>query len=119
MLSVRPRELRLVIQHHEAAMTTISCSSFIVLSFICAPTSSSDAKEDFYSQLDEAIKHIPKKEALILLGDFSVRVGHFGVDKCNENERRLLELCTFHHLCITNTVKMRHRFSWMHPRSRR
>ena len=28
MLSVRPRELRLVIQHHEAAMMTISCSSF-------------------------------------------------------------------------------------------
>ena len=28
MLSVRPRELRLVIQHHEAAMRTISCSSF-------------------------------------------------------------------------------------------
>ena len=26
MLSVRPRELRLVIQHHEAAMMTISCS---------------------------------------------------------------------------------------------
>ena len=36
MLSVRPRELRLIIQHHEAAMMTISCSSFIVyrLSFI-------------------------------------------------------------------------------------
>ena len=29
MLSVRPRELRLVIQHQEAAMMTISCSSFI------------------------------------------------------------------------------------------
>ena len=33
MLSVRPRELRLVIQHHEAAMTTISCSSFVVYRF--------------------------------------------------------------------------------------
>ena len=26
MLSVRPRELRLVIQHHQAAMMTISCT---------------------------------------------------------------------------------------------
>ena len=34
MLSVRPRELRLVIQHHEAAMMTISCSSFIVYTYI-------------------------------------------------------------------------------------
>ena len=29
VLSVRPRELRLVIQHHEAAMMKISCSSFV------------------------------------------------------------------------------------------
>ena len=28
MLSVRPRQLRLVIQHHEAALMKISCSSF-------------------------------------------------------------------------------------------
>ena len=32
-ISVRPRELRLVIQHHEATMMTISCSSFIVYRF--------------------------------------------------------------------------------------
>ena len=95
-------------------------------------TSSSDAKDAFYSQLDKVIKHIPKNEALILLGDFNARVGndqdswpyclgHFGVGKCNENGQRLLELCTHHHLCITNTffdVKLHHRFSWMHPRSK-
>ena len=34
VLSVRPRELRLAIQHHEAAMMTISCSSFIVYQFV-------------------------------------------------------------------------------------
>ena len=38
-------------------------------------TSSSDAKDAFYSQLDEVIKHIPKNEALIRLGDFNARVG--------------------------------------------
>ena len=35
--------------------------------------------------------------------------------------QRLLELCTYHHLCITNTffaVKLHHRCSWMHPRSK-
>ena len=75
-------------------------------------TSSTNAKDTFYSQLDDAIKHIPNNEVLILLG---------GVGKCNENGQRLLELCTYHHLCITNTffgVKLHHRFSWMHPRSK-
>ncbi|XP_066021426.1 uncharacterized protein [Pocillopora verrucosa] len=95
-------------------------------------TSSTDAKDIFYSQLDDAIKHIPNNEVLILLGDFNARVGndqgswpdclgHFGVGKCNENGQRLLELCTYHRLCITNTffgVKLHHRFSWMHPRSK-
>ena len=38
VLSVRPRELRLVIQHHKAAMMTISCSSFIVR-LVLQPTS--------------------------------------------------------------------------------
>ena len=80
----------------------------------------------------DAIKHIPNNEVLIPLGDFNARVGndqgswpdclgHFGVGKCNENGQRLLELCTYHHLCITNTffgVKLHHRFSWMHPRSK-
>ena len=38
-------------------------------------TSSTDAKDTFYSQLDDAIKHIPNNEVLILLGDFNARVG--------------------------------------------
>ena len=76
-------------------------------------------------KLDETIKRIPKNEALFLLGDFNARVGNdqeswpiclgdFGVDKCNENGQRLLELCSYHHLCVTNTffaVKLRHRLS--------
>ena len=39
-------------------------------------TSSTDAKDTFYSQLDDAIKHIPNNEVLILLGDFNARVGN-------------------------------------------
>ena len=29
-------------------------------------------------------------------------LGHFGVGKINENGQRLLELCSFHSLCVTN-----------------
>ena len=39
----------------------------------------------------------------------------------NENGQRLLELCSFHKLAITNTFfqnKARHKVSWCHPRSK-
>lgn len=48
-------------------------------------------------------------------------IGHSGVGKLNENGQRLLELCSFRDLCITNTFfhsKPQHRVSWHHPKSR-
>jgi len=48
-------------------------------------------------------------------------VCHFVVGRLNENGQRLLELCFYHDLCITNTffsTKPNHRVSWHHPRSR-
>ena len=40
----------------------------------------------------------------------------------NKNGQRLLELCCYHQLCISNTyfqTKLLHRVSWRHPRSKR
>ena len=48
-------------------------------------------------------------------------LGQLGVGKMNENGQRLLELCTFHDLCITNSffrAKPQHKVSWRHPRSK-
>ena len=101
----------------------------IVLPTLVAPD---DTKDDFYSQLDTFIRRFPQQEDLVILGDFNARVGsdneawpnclgHFGVGKCNDNGQRLLELCSYHELCITNTffgVKPHHRVSWRHPRSK-
>ena len=39
----------------------------------------------------------------------------------NENGQRLLELCSYHGLCVTNSyfqTKPQHRVSWRHPRSK-
>ena len=39
----------------------------------------------------------------------------------NENGQRLLELCTYHDLCIANSyfrTKPQHKVSWRHPRSK-
>ena len=101
---------------------------------VYAPTlsSSAEAKDEFYEDLDTTIRDISATEDLYLLGDLNARVGsdydswprtigHFGVGKLNENGQRLLELCSYHDLCITNTVfsiKPHHRVSWRHPRSR-
>ena len=100
---------------------------------IYAPTlsASQETKDIFYEQLDEKLKTIPTTEEIYLLGDFNARVGaeqdswprcigHFGIGKQNENGQRLLELCAFHDLCITNTffaTKPQHKASWRHPRS--
>ena len=92
---------------------------------------SEDIKDYFYDELDSLIDKIPKVEPLILLGDFNGRVGsdhqswppcigHHGTGRMNDNGQRLLELCSFHGLCITNTFfqsKHQQKVSWKHPRS--
>ncbi|XP_076030147.1 uncharacterized protein LOC143018559 [Oratosquilla oratoria] len=103
---------------------------------IYAPILSSPAetKDEFYEELETTIREIPATEQLpvYLLGDFNARVGadqeswprsigHFGVGKLNENGQRLLEMCSYHDLCVTNTffaTKPQHRVSWCHTRSR-
>ena len=99
-----------------------------------APTLDADPiiKEKFYHQLDDKVKETPTNDALYLLGDFNARVGaedtlwpsvlgKHGIGKTNDNGQRLLEFCSFHHLCITNTFfknKDLYKASWRHPRSK-
>ena len=94
--------------------------------FVCcyAPTltSDSDLKDRFYSELDDTIKNIKPSDVLYLLGDFNARVGaekclwpevlgSHGTGKMNENGQRLLEFCSYHHLCITNTFFENNQFT--------
>ena len=95
------------------------------------PHSSTIRKKKFYNVLDHTIGMLTPSEHIYLLGDFNARVGaehntwptcigHHGVEKINENEERLLELCYNRNFCVANTyfqVKQKHRVSWMHPRS--
>ncbi|RXN35706.1 RNA-directed DNA polymerase from mobile element jockey-like protein [Labeo rohita] len=79
---------------------------------VYAPTlcSTAEDKDVFYYELDAKIGIT-----------WPHCIGHFGVGKLNENRQRLLELCSYHNLCITNTffpTKPHHRVSWRHPRSR-
>lgn len=100
---------------------------------IYAPTlcSSAEVKDEFYEELETTIREIPATEHQFLLRDFNTQVeadhdswscgiGHFGIGKLNENGQRLLELCSYHGLCVTNTffsTKSNCRVSWHHHRS--
>ena len=91
-----------------------------------------EVKDQFYESLDTVVSKIPEAEHIYLLGDFNARVGadreswpnvlgHHGKGKMNENGQRLLELCCYHKLCVTNTYfqnKACHKVSWRHPRSK-
>ena len=106
----------------------------ITLISVYAPTLSAtpDHKDEFCDRLAASISSIPSKEEVVLLGDFNARVGcdhdswpsclgQFGVCKMNDNGQRLLELCTYHNLCIANSffkTKPQHKVSWRHPRSK-
>ena len=101
---------------------------------VYAPTlqASVEIKDQFYESLDTVVSKIPEAEHIYLLGDFNGRVGadpeswpnvlgHHGIGKMNENGQRLLELCCYRKLCVTNTYfqnKACHKVSWRHPRSK-
>ena len=80
---------------------------------VYAPTldAEEDSKEQFYSELELVLTTIPKGDKLILLGDFSARVGRDcrlwnniigeeGVGKANSNGILLLSKCAKHDLVI-------------------
>lgn len=112
-----------------------TASGCLTLISVYAPTlcSNDEDKDRFYDDLSSLITTIPTSEGVFILGDFNARVGadieawsptigNFGVGKINDNGQRLLELCAYHGLCVTNTFfdnKPHRRVSWCHPRSGR
>ena len=95
-------------------------------------TNPDEVKETFYEDLNRVISSVPKKDKLIILGDFNARVGQDhetwagvlgtqGIGSCNDNGLLLLQTCAAHKLLITNTVfrlPNHKKTTWMHPRSK-
>ena len=96
-----------------------------------APTSESseDDIEKFYDDLERAIAPTPKKDVLILTGDWNAKVGcdntgwegvmgHYGYGTRNEQGERLLEFAAGHNLLICNTrfqQKPNRKWTWEAP----
>ena len=112
----------------------LNASQHVTIISAYAPTltSSDEAKETFYEDLNNLVKDVPSGDTLLLLGDFNARVGTdytdwkgvlgpHGMGKMNSNGLLLLSLCAENNLTITNTLFRqadKYKSTWMHPRSK-
>ena len=83
-------------------------TGFASIIAVYAPTNEPkrvEESEKFYQSLQECVDEVPKRDMLIVMGDFNARVGNdvgawqdvigrFGPQEHNENEERLLEFCS-------------------------
>lgn len=94
-----------------------------------APTTdgSEEELEQFYQQLDQALKLTKTQEINIVLGDFNAKVGKgavehvvgcYGLGQRNERGERLIQYCQDRDLVITNTwyeLPARRLYTWKSP----
>ncbi|BHF73023.1 hypothetical protein SprV_0401609700 [Sparganum proliferum] len=103
-----------------------------IISAYAPPMTGPDAaREKFYDDLHALLATVSKADMLIVLGDFSDRVGTdhaawrgmlgpHGLDGSNDNVLLLLWTCGEHWLTLTNTyfrLPMREKAAWMYRRS--
>ena len=107
-------------------------TSVVSQDVLCLTKSEKNQKirEDFYNSLREVIKAVPKRDLLILGGDFNAQtgssnldhpdiVGKFGKNKTNSNGSELVEFCLENNLVLTNTYfqhKLAHITTWQGPK---
>ena len=93
-----------------------------------APTEEADLgdKEAFYSSLDGLLATVPKRDVVLMMGDFNARVGAdnngldqvmgpHGIGRQNENGGLFVELCSNHSLRVGGTMfihKTCHKNTW-------
>ena len=97
-----------------------------------APTSDydDDDVEDFYEQLQEVLDQTPKKDILVVQGDWNAKIGEDAYEnwigtcrrycntKSNERGQRLLEFASYNDLMLANTFdphKASRRATWHSP----
>ena len=96
---------------------------------VYAPTQdhSEEEVEEFYEQINNALKYVKSDEMLMIMGDWNAKVGRekiqgvtggFGLGEMNERGKRLIEFCQENSLVITNTTfqqNARRLYTWKSP----
>ena len=96
---------------------------------VFAPTNNAEEAEveQFYEDLQDLLKLIPKEDVLFIIGDWNAKVGSqeipgvtgkFGLGGQNEVGQRLTEFCQQNARIIANTLFQQHKrqhYSWTSP----
>ena len=92
---------------------------------VCAPTSNTEEAEveRFYEDLQVPLELTPKKDVLLIIGDWNAKVGSQGTGKFgfgiwNEARKRLIEFCRENALVVAKTIFQQHkrrRYTWTSP----
>ena len=94
---------------------------------VYAPTSNTEEAEWFYEDLQDLLELTPRKDVLLIIGDWNAKVGSqetpgvtgkFGLGIQNEAGQRLIEFCQKNALVITNTLFQQHKrrlYTWTSP----
>ena len=131
LLSIKPRKAlmgynpinsRLITARFNAAPFNITIIN------VYAPTAEAaeDEIETFYDNLEDAMARTPKKDMLIITGDWNVKVGNdnsgresamgrYGYGQRNERREQLLGFAKLHDLFICNTIfqqKSKRKWTW-------
>ena len=106
-------------------------NSFVFcLANIDSTTAATDEEmERFYQDLSQAVKQVPKRDMLLIMGDFNAKVGRrepsrmssavglYGLGVTNEAGEQLEDFCLKHEMALANTMFKQHprRLGWTSP----
>lgn len=111
-------------------MCKIQAKPFNLVILQCyAPTAdqSDEIIEEFYTEIDLALKQTKSTDIVYVMGDFNAKigksvaskcVGKFGLGKTNERGEMLIEFCEKNNLCAINTMykhPKRRLYTWKSP----
>lgn len=125
LMEWEPVNARLITARFYGTTTNIS----IVQGY--APTNDTEAEEkgEFYDTLQSTIDKIPKKDLVIIMGDFNAKIGNDntgregvmgrqGEGEMNSNGELFVEMCAFNSMVIGGSIfphKRIHKTTWVSP----
>ena len=126
VMGCRPISIRLITIRLQASPFNFT----IVLVYVPTTTHSVEKIKDFYQQIQEVIVETPKKDILVVKGDWNAKIGEdaqkdwkgtcgpYCNTETNERDLRLLEFAMINNLNVTNAFhhhKRSRRWTWHSP----